>query len=86
MLTLNGRPPPGYQAHYTRYSLIFFTRPGDSVVLRPLAEASALIADAAEKAPEHLRKLFETGQTSKEWLFRRVRNMRTKNQKVRLRE
>ncbi|KAI0751909.1 Clavaminate synthase-like protein [Daedaleopsis nitida] len=74
-------PPPGAQSAHARYSLIFFTRPGDSVVLQPLLGESTLIADAAKQAPEQLRTLFETGQTSREWLFRRVRNMRTRNQK-----
>lgn len=68
-----------------RYSVVFFTRPSDSVVLRALTKESSVIADAAARAPENLRKLFAWGQTSQEWLFRRVRNMRTKNQKVSIR-
>ncbi|KAI0773524.1 Clavaminate synthase-like protein [Fomes fomentarius] len=74
-------PPPGEQAYHTRYSVVFFTRPGNSVVLRALADQSALIADATEKAPVHLRTVFESGQTSHEWFTRRIKNMRTKNQK-----
>ncbi len=64
--------------------MVFFTRPGNSVVLRALADQSALIADATEKAPDHLRTVYESGQTSQEWFTRRIKNMRTKNQKVRI--
>ena len=76
-------PPPGKQGSYTRWSLVFFTRPGNSIRLQALTEESALIADAVEKAPAHLRAIFESGQTSYEWFTRRVKNMRTNNQKVR---
>ncbi|KAI0686222.1 Clavaminate synthase-like protein [Earliella scabrosa] len=74
-------PPPGKQGNYTRWSLVFFTRPGNSIRLQALTEESALIADAVEKAPAHLRAIFESGQTSYEWFTRRVKNMRTNNQK-----
>ncbi|OSD01896.1 Clavaminate synthase-like protein [Trametes coccinea BRFM310] len=74
-------PPPGEQAHYARWSLVYFTRPGDSVLLRALGEHSSMIAKAVEDAPEHLRKIFESPQTSQEWFTRRVKNMRTNNQK-----
>ncbi|KAI9059090.1 Clavaminate synthase-like protein [Trametes sanguinea] len=74
-------PPPGEQARYARWSLVYFTRPGDSVLLRALAEHSVMIAKAVEDAPEHLRKIFESPQTSQEWFTRRVKNMRTNNQK-----
>ncbi|KAI0637482.1 Clavaminate synthase-like protein [Trametes polyzona] len=74
-------PPPGEQAHYPRWSLVYFTRPGDSVLLRALAAESPIIARAAENAPAHLRAIFEAGHTSHEWFTRRMKNMRTKNQK-----
>ncbi|KAI0368382.1 Clavaminate synthase-like protein [Pilatotrama ljubarskyi] len=75
-------PPPGEQAKFTRWSLVYFTRPGNSVLLRALAAESPLVAQAVETAPENLRRIFESGQTSQEWFTRRVKNMRTSNQKV----
>ena len=76
--------PPGAQAAHERWSLVFFTRPGNSIQLRALAEQSPIVASAVEKAPAHLREIFETGQTSLEWFTRRVKNMRTNNQQVRI--
>ncbi|KAK0185350.1 hypothetical protein F5146DRAFT_1167073 [Armillaria mellea] len=63
-------PPPGSQAHLDRWSLVFFTRPGNSVVLRALVEDSTLIAEVVLKAPE---KTFDSGETAKEWFARRVK-------------
>ena len=77
------RPPPGEQAYHTRWSLVFFTRPGNSVQLSALAAQSAVVARGVENAPVHLREIFESGETSFEWFTRRVKNMRTNNQKVR---
>ncbi|KAI0766207.1 Clavaminate synthase-like protein [Trametes elegans] len=74
-------PAPGEQGLFTRWSLVFFTRPGNSVILRALADESARVAEAVQAAPEHLRQIFESGQTSFEWFTRRVKNMRTNNQK-----
>lgn len=73
------RPPPGIQGSHERWSLVFFTRPGNSVVLRALVEDSPMIAEAVAKTPE---KNFETGSTSFEWFSRRIRNQRIKNRKV----
>ena len=67
-----------------RYSLVFFTRPTNSVRLAALKEESTLVAEAIERAPEHLQTIFAAGSTSHEWFTRRVKNMRTNNQKVRL--
>ena len=78
------RPPPGEQAYFTRWSLVYFTRPGNSIQLRALTEQSPIVARAVANAPEHLRAIFESGQTSFEWFTRRVKNMRTNNQKVRI--
>ncbi|KAK0436293.1 hypothetical protein EV421DRAFT_1833024 [Armillaria borealis] len=69
-------PPPGPQSHFDRWSLVFFTRPGHSVILRALVEDSPLIADAVRNTPE---KNFETGQTAKEWFVRRAKYGRVKN-------
>ncbi|KAF4611479.1 hypothetical protein D9613_004584 [Agrocybe pediades] len=69
-------PPPGRQAGLERWSVVFFLRPGNSVVLRALAEQSPIIADAVKNAPEGK---YETGSTSFEWFSRRIRNQRIKN-------
>jgi hypothetical protein len=61
--------PPGAQATYERWSLVFFTRPGDSVILQAVA-----------KAPENQ---FNTGSTSLEWFSRRIKNQRIANRTVR---
>ncbi|KAI0062564.1 Clavaminate synthase-like protein [Artomyces pyxidatus] len=65
-------PPPKEQAAYDRWSLVYFTRPGDSVPLEPLSEQSAMIADAVAKAPAGK---YNTGTTAKGWFARRVRNV-----------
>ncbi|KAI0058454.1 Clavaminate synthase-like protein [Artomyces pyxidatus] len=69
-------PPPKEQGTLDRWSLVHFTRPGYSVVLKPLD--SALIADAVVKAPEGK---YETGSTAGEWFGRRIANMRLNNRK-----
>jgi hypothetical protein len=58
---------------------VFFTRPGDEVVLRALVDESQIIADAVVKAAE---KNFDTGATAHEWFSRRIRNQRINNRKV----
>ncbi|KAK0218519.1 hypothetical protein EDD85DRAFT_961539 [Armillaria nabsnona] len=69
-------PPPGPQSHLDRYSLVFFTRPGNSVVLRALVEDSPLISKAIRKTPG---QNFESGQMAKEWFTRRVKYRRLNN-------
>ncbi|KAG2067403.1 Clavaminate synthase-like protein [Suillus decipiens] len=68
--------PPGVQAEYERWSLVFFTRPSNSKVLRALVESSHIIAEAVKKRPD---KSFETGSTAVEWFTRRVKNQRIRN-------
>lgn len=75
-------PPPGIQAEHERWSLVFFTRPGNSKILRALVEDSPLIAAAVQKHPE---QNFNTGSTAKEWFARRVKYQRINNRKVRKR-
>lgn len=72
-------PPPGIQAEYERWSLVFFTRPGNSKVLRALVEDSSLIADAVQKHPD---RDFDTGSTAAEWFARRIKYQRINNRKV----
>ncbi|VDC01153.1 unnamed protein product [Peniophora sp. CBMAI 1063] len=69
-------PPPKDQAAHERWSVVFFTRPGESQLLRPLQSESALIAEAAKNRPE----LF-TDATAGEWYVRRITNQRLKNRK-----
>jgi len=62
--------PPGLQAETTRYSLVYFSRPEDDVLLRPLWGESEMIrrrAGAGEGAEEE-----ELVMTSKEWILRRA--------------
>ncbi|KAJ7911060.1 hypothetical protein B0H13DRAFT_2010409 [Mycena leptocephala] len=70
-------PPPGAQSQFERWSLVYFTRPGNDVQLRALVEDSQLIADAVSRAPD---RNFETGCTSLQWFTRRIKNQRMKNQ------
>ena len=74
------RPPPREQSKYERWSLVYFTRPGNSVVLRALGDKSPIIADAVAKAdnPDALNP----GVTSKEWFARRIKYQRINNRKV----
>ncbi|KAI0673809.1 Clavaminate synthase-like protein [Trametes maxima] len=71
-------PPPGHQSRYERYSVAFFTRPKNAVVLRPLVEKSRTIADAVAKNP---RDEFNSGTTAAEWTSRRIRKLRLRNRK-----
>ncbi|OCH93285.1 Clavaminate synthase-like protein [Obba rivulosa] len=72
-------PPPGAQGKFERWSLVYFTRPGNSVILSPLVEESPIIANAYANVSD--RSIYESGQTSSEWFARRIRNQRSKNQK-----
>jgi len=69
-------PPPGEQARYARYSVAFFTRPGDNIPLRHLAESSQMIADSVAHASSGQ---YEPGATAGEWTSRRIRNLRMKS-------
>ncbi|KAH9172173.1 hypothetical protein EDB89DRAFT_1000422 [Lactarius sanguifluus] len=71
-------PPPKPQASFDRWSLVFFTRPKNSVPLAPLIKESILIAEAAALAPEGQ---YATGSTAGEWFRRRIQNRRIKNQR-----
>ncbi|KAF7783865.1 hypothetical protein Agabi119p4_30 [Agaricus bisporus var. burnettii] len=71
-------PPPGAQSAYERWSLVFFTRPGNSKVLRALVEASPIIATSVTSKPE---KNFDTETTAKDWFARRIKYQRVANRK-----
>ncbi|KAF8997622.1 hypothetical protein BDQ17DRAFT_1508640 [Cyathus striatus] len=72
-------PPPGEQPKFERWSLFFFTRPGDSVILRPLTCESDIIADAVAKDPT---EQLDGGRTTAEWPMRRIRNQRINDRKT----
>ncbi|KAK4506094.1 hypothetical protein PRZ48_004059 [Zasmidium cellare] len=61
--------PPGAQARSTRYSLVYFSRPEDNVVLRRLANGTRIppLEDGVE----------EEQITSKEWIAKRALRPRT---------
>ncbi|KAI0763165.1 hypothetical protein BC629DRAFT_981716 [Irpex lacteus] len=71
--------PPGLQANYERWSLVYFSRPYESVVLDALTEESALIADAVARSADPTR--WKTGQTAKAWVARRNKYQRVSNHK-----
>ncbi|KAJ7485748.1 hypothetical protein FB451DRAFT_64354 [Mycena latifolia] len=71
--------PPGAQGTLHRFSLVYFTRPGNSIILRALTDESQMVADAVASAPDP--KKFDTGVTSFDWFTRRIKNQRIKNRK-----
>ncbi|KAJ7041622.1 Clavaminate synthase-like protein [Mycena alexandri] len=71
--------PPGDQGSLYRYSLVYFTRPGNSIILRALTDESPMIAEAVANAPDPGQ--FDTGVTSLDWFTRRIKNQRIKNRK-----
>ncbi|KAJ3877712.1 hypothetical protein F5051DRAFT_490717 [Lentinula edodes] len=72
-------PPPGAQAGFERWSQVFFTRPGNSVALRPLSDHSPAIAEAVSKLTEEQRNVLGPGVTAVDWFNRRIKNQRVKN-------
>ncbi|KZT27608.1 Clavaminate synthase-like protein [Neolentinus lepideus HHB14362 ss-1] len=68
-------PPPGIQSALERWSLVFFTRPGNSSILEPLTDQSNIIAKAAATylPVKHM------GSTAGDWFARRMKNQRINN-------
>lgn len=65
--------PPGPQAETTRYSLVYFSRPEDQVLLRPLVESP----EVRERVEEEGRKtgvngMEEKAMSSKDWILKRA--------------
>lgn len=56
--------PPGEQANCTRYSLVYFNRPEDDVILRRL--------DGSSRIPPLSSGVVEDSVTSKDWILRRA--------------
>ncbi|EJD07621.1 Clavaminate synthase-like protein [Fomitiporia mediterranea MF3/22] len=66
-------------AAHTRWSVVFFTRPGNEVHLHPLTNKSnAIKATVSRMFPEERAK-YEPDATAIEWFARRIRNQRIKN-------
>ena len=61
--------PPGAQADHTRYSLVYFSRPEDDVVLKRL-EGSDVIPELGEGE-------IDEEVNSKDWITRRAMTKRT---------
>ncbi|TRM63088.1 hypothetical protein BD626DRAFT_569149 [Schizophyllum amplum] len=74
-------PPPSTQAHLPRWSLVFFSRPGNGQVLRALTDESTMIRDAVEAKRARGEDVsgYDTGSTAFDWFARRIRNQRIKN-------
>ncbi|PFH45782.1 hypothetical protein AMATHDRAFT_71100 [Amanita thiersii Skay4041] len=70
-------PPPGEQSKLERWSLVFFIRPGNSVILNARTE-SKMIADSVKK---NAHRDFNTGSTAEAWFARRVKYQRINNRK-----
>ncbi|KAF4586406.1 hypothetical protein EYR38_010682 [Pleurotus pulmonarius] len=71
-------PPPLAQSHHDRWSLVFFTRPGNSVHLKALTELSPLIAQRVASTPD---KMHDAGVNAAQWFARRQSKWRVDNQK-----
>ncbi|THH17254.1 hypothetical protein EUX98_g9165 [Antrodiella citrinella] len=70
-------PPPREQSKYERWSLVFFTRPGNTYELRALTDESPQIADAVANAPNP--ESYNPGATAGNWFARRIKNQRLNN-------
>lgn len=76
------QPPPGAQANFERWSLVYFFRPSDDVEVAPLSDESAAIAEAAKRPsrlPTPLEKL--KGITASQWFKNRQSMWRTDSEK-----
>ena len=62
--------PPGQQADQTRMSLVYFARPEDEVLLKPLDGSEIIDAKRKEKGSADDNN--EEVITSKEWIKRRA--------------
>jgi len=71
--------PPGEQAFFERWSLVFFLRPGADVLLYPLTEESPIIAGVVSRMSEEDKKKYYPNQTAGEWFGRRIKMQRLKN-------
>lgn len=75
-------PPPGAQGAFPRWSLVFFTRPGNNVKLRALADESEVVKTAVSGLKPEEQLKYTPNTTASEWFARRIRNQRIKNRTV----
>lgn len=66
--------PPGAQAGTTRYSLVYFSRPEDEVLLGPLV-GSPIVKERVE-AERRKGVVEERVLNSKEWIYKRAMGRR----------
>ncbi|KAH7062250.1 hypothetical protein B0J12DRAFT_231778 [Macrophomina phaseolina] len=69
--------PPGEQAQATRYSLVYFARPEDDVVLKVLEGSERIEEKVRESGQALVREREEREVSAKEWILRRALARRT---------
>ena len=75
-------PPPFPQNAFSRWSVVFFTRPGYGQILRVLKEESDVIRGVYEGMGEEERGRYEPNVTAREWHKRRKMTLRRKDMTV----
>ena len=73
------RLPPGPQVGIERYSLVYFTRPSNSVILSAFIGETPLISKAVSRDTENNH---EIECTTIEWLSTRMKSRKIENMKV----
>ncbi|KAI5118664.1 hypothetical protein M0805_001037 [Coniferiporia weirii] len=76
-------PAPGAQAAYTRWSTVFFTRPGRDVRLRALTDESGVIKEAVARASPEERAEYDLNVPAGEWFAKQIQYRRRRSKKVR---
>lgn len=74
--------PPGLQAPLDRWSVVFFTRPGDDVPLDALVNDSDIVKETVEYMDAGGKEKFFPGVNATEWFVRRATGRRIKNKKA----
>ncbi|KAF9014303.1 hypothetical protein BDQ17DRAFT_1386729 [Cyathus striatus] len=72
-------PPPGFQSRHERWSLVYFSRPGNSTILNALENDSFTIAESVCRSEDP--SIYRPGATAKDWFYRRHSKWRTDNEK-----
>ena len=72
-------PPPGAQRAHERWSLVYFTRPNDDELLRPLLEDQLPGSTLIQEGMARKSGLILTQETAAEWFARRTKMQRTAN-------
>ncbi|KAF9002938.1 hypothetical protein BDQ17DRAFT_1305887 [Cyathus striatus] len=69
--------PPGVQSMYERWSLVYFSRPDDNVILNALVEKSEIVANEVTRSSNP--NSFATNSTVAAWIARRVKYRRAQH-------